>query len=132
MAKDEPSHLVIRHSSFVLRRQPLVNLRPDALTTFAHLSISVLMWAANCSGVLPTPSAPLTRQALLHLGRLQHLLDLCGDLSTISFGVPAGASKPNQNWLQTPASQPRRWSARSAKRGAFAAGHRRWPSACRP
>lgn len=33
-------------------------LAPDALTIFAHLGISALIYAANCAGVLPMTSKP--------------------------------------------------------------------------
>ena len=119
-------------SSLVIRHSGDSRVAFEALTTFAHLSISVLMWAANCSGVLPTPSAPDSPGAPSSPG-VCSIFWICAEtLSTISFGVPAGASKPNQELASNPASRSRRWSARSAKLARACRWSRRWLSACRP
>src|SRR6478672_9599085 len=70
---------------------------PESRMTFRHLTISSLMNAANCSGVVLTGSAPRTAHCSLTAGRAMiRVTSLCSRC-TIACGVFAGASRPYQS-----------------------------------
>src|SRR5262245_11511857 len=69
---------------------------PDSLTTLPQRGISSLISAANCSGVPPAGSAPASLSFLLTSGSFSALLNSAFTLAITSFGVFAGARRPNQ------------------------------------
>src|ERR1700722_12575922 len=82
-------------------------LSGDFLHTSAHFSISPRRYLSNSSGVIDIGSAPWSLQSLTISGRLITSLTAALSLSTIGFGVPAGAINPSQmvaSYPGTPAS----------------------------
>src|ERR1700682_6278780 len=77
---------------------------PEALTTFAHFSLSARMKLPNCSGDPPAASAPWLRSFSRASELCSHLLTSTLILATIGAGVPAGASTPNQELASKPGS----------------------------
>src|SRR6185437_5867068 len=83
------------------------SLTPARFTTSAHLAESVLMVAANSSGVPPAGSSPITLNFSLKVSDTSALLIAALSLSTIGRGTPAGAITPVQvgaRYPGTPAS----------------------------
>src|SRR5690606_2010983 len=67
---------------------------PEAWTTAAHLAISLSIWAANCSGVLPTISKPRGARRSWTSGLARAALMAALSLRIASGFVFAGATKP--------------------------------------
>ena len=67
---------------------------PAAFATFDHFSISLFTRSANCSGVLPTGSAPSRAMRVRTAGVLSICTSSPLTLPTTSLGVPAGANTP--------------------------------------
>src|SRR5271169_3611727 len=75
---------------------------PASLMTFAHSGVSFLMIAVNSAGVLPTVSRPSWSNFLRTSGIARALTVSPCNLSRTSFGVPAGASRPNHGTASKP------------------------------
>ena len=67
---------------------------PESLITLVHLVISLFTRALNCSGELPTGSAPSSAMRARTSGVLTSATNSPLILPTTSFGVPAGAKTP--------------------------------------
>src|SRR5207237_3572934 len=66
------------------------------LTTSAHFTISPRRNLSNSSGVIDIGTAPCWVQSLAISGRFTIAFTAALSLSTIGFGVPAGAIRPSQ------------------------------------
>src|SRR5882672_3005928 len=73
---------------------------PDCLMTCAHFVISDLMYAANCSRVLPTATMPSPLRRCLVSGTCMIFATWALRTFSTSAGVPAGASTP-YHWLDS-------------------------------
>ena len=63
------------------------------LTTLAHFAMSWRMTAANASGVEPTGSAPSLENRFATWGACIAVAVWVLNRATMSFGVPAGATR---------------------------------------
>jgi hypothetical protein len=61
-----------------------------SLMSFEYLSISLLMNAPNCSGVLDTASTPRSAKRYLTSGSASAFTVSAFSLATMARGVPAG------------------------------------------
>src|SRR4249919_4324738 len=71
-------------------------LAPEAFTTLPHFAMSVLIVAANASGVLDIGSMPWLASNFFMPGSAITFAISALRRATISFGVAAGASTPSQ------------------------------------
>src|SRR3990172_7016554 len=103
---DRPLDAVVR-----ARRAPLLvcantlthlTLMPAVLTTFFQRSWSSRSYSANASGVVGEVSAPRDASSRTVLASFRILTTSLLSLSTISFGVFAGANKPYQITYSNP------------------------------
>src|SRR5215475_903245 len=78
------------------RHRPAQNFSPRDLTVSAHKALSVAIMAPNSSGLLPRGSAPYWLSRATNCGSLTARAISAAILSTISFGVAAGAMSPFQ------------------------------------
>src|SRR5262245_56929769 len=79
-----------------LCHRPAQNFNPRDLTVSAHKAVSAAIMALNSSGVLPRGSAPYWLRRATNCGSLTARVTSAATLSTISFGVAAGAMSPFQ------------------------------------
>src|SRR5258708_167280 len=89
-----------------MRRGNQSSLAPAALTIFAQWARSVLICAANSSGVFPTGSIPSLSRRSRKSGRLMTATESSWIFFTISRGAPAGAMKPYQAVMSKPGRVP--------------------------
>src|SRR5258706_7007133 len=89
-------------TSLQSRRADQSTFAPDALTTFAHLSVSARMCATNFSGEPPATSAPCASSCSLPSGLCKYLFTSAFSLAMIGAGVPAGARMPNHELASKP------------------------------
>src|SRR5204863_9677714 len=75
---------------------------PASLTTFAHLIVSALRCAPNCSGVVPKVSTPKRDNRSLTSALWMIALISLLSLPTIFLGVPAGTATPNHGATSKP------------------------------
>src|SRR5437667_10028551 len=84
------------------RTSQLPSLMPASLITLAHSGVPFLMFAARSDGLLPTGSSPSSSNFLRTAGIARVLTVSPYSLSRTSFGVPAGASRPNHGTASKP------------------------------
>src|SRR5262245_12926228 len=76
--------------------RPAQNFSPRDLTVSAHKAVSAAIMAPNSAGLLPRGSAPYWLSRATNCGSLTARAISAAILSTISFGVAAGAMSPFQ------------------------------------
>src|SRR5215510_12237167 len=85
-----------RHAEPLVQGPHQFGLMPAACTTLPHLSISLLIKAANSSGLLPDKTAPWLNSFSFTSGLCIASTAILLSLAMMAGGVPAGATMPYQ------------------------------------
>src|SRR5262245_66351100 len=74
----------------------------ETVTTFSHLSMSLVMKAANSAGAIGIGSAPSARMRSMISGSFRTDTKAALSVAITSGGVPTGATMPNQPFDSKP------------------------------